>query len=124
MNEVLQLPQMLSDSAKPYYVTQAQVESLVNYDSTRDAAMVMVSERHNKADLVDLVSAITRKYESRLAKLDMSEDEMRAEFEKWFFGEDSLVRLKRKGDSYEFMSAHSAWNTYCAAVNMVKERCK
>lgn len=75
--EVVQdLSRSLNEQAKKYYITQDEITSLhptVNsmhdgkwgYD-IYEAALVMVSERYEKYDLVDLVSAIITKYEMKL----------------------------------------------------------
>lgn len=68
--------------------------------------------------------AIALKLACRLAKLDISEEAMRKEFERWFFGDGEHVRPKRSGDGYSLMSAHSGWQAYRAAVQMMRERCK
>jgi len=46
----------------------------------------------------------------------------RERFEAWFCGEGITRKLDRDGDGYKFMAAHSAWQTWKAAVSSEHDR--
>lgn len=72
---------MLNEKAKPYYITEAVVQQSFplghvdrrTYDM-RDAAMVMVGERHKKSDLVDLVAALIHQKQILMDEVSLHRD--------------------------------------------------